>query len=301
MKRTPAGYLYALGATAIWSGNFIIARGFSTRVPPVSLAFWRWFTAVAVLAPFALPALVRHFPLVRRNLPYLAAVGFLGVTVFNTLVYIASHTTTAMNMSLISITFPVIIIVLSRFLYGERISPARAGGMVMVLCGVVLLVTRGDISILLRLSFSTGDIWMMLASTAFALYSILLRHKPADMEHRVLQLSSFVIGLLLLLPAYLLERASVPAPAADLPFIMAVLYAGVCASLIAYQLWNRAVGTIGPSEAGLVYYTLPLFSGVLSLLFLGEAVTPVHLVSSLLIIGGIVAANHVRTARGSAR
>ena len=45
---TATGYLFALGATAIWSGNFIVARGLSNDIPPVSLAFFRWMTAVLV-------------------------------------------------------------------------------------------------------------------------------------------------------------------------------------------------------------------------------------------------------------
>ncbi|MDT8378411.1 MAG: EamA family transporter [Desulfotignum sp.] len=43
-----AGYGFALTATALWSGNFIVARGLNHFIPPVSLAFYRWLTAVLV-------------------------------------------------------------------------------------------------------------------------------------------------------------------------------------------------------------------------------------------------------------
>ncbi|PID99762.1 MAG: EamA family transporter, partial [Acidobacteria bacterium] len=52
------GYVFAVAATAIWSVNFIIARGLVESIPPVSLAFWRWFVAVLVFLPFALKTLL---------------------------------------------------------------------------------------------------------------------------------------------------------------------------------------------------------------------------------------------------
>jgi drug/metabolite transporter (DMT)-like permease len=57
-----AGYGVALGATALWSGNFIVARGLNDLIPPVSLAFYRWLTAVVVFAPFAIQGFAKDWP-----------------------------------------------------------------------------------------------------------------------------------------------------------------------------------------------------------------------------------------------
>ena len=67
-----------------------------------------------------------------------------------------------------------------------------------------------------------------------------------------------------------------------------VLYVGLGASLAAYGLWNKAVVAIGPSLSGLIYYSLPLFSGLAAWSFLGELVGLTHLVSGCCILGGIV-------------
>ncbi len=53
-----AGYFFAIGATALWSGNFIVARGLSNIIPPASLAFYRWLVAVIVFSPFAIKSLI---------------------------------------------------------------------------------------------------------------------------------------------------------------------------------------------------------------------------------------------------
>ena len=111
------GYFFALGATAIWSGNFIIARGLNESIPPISLAFWRWVVAVVVFLPFALKPLIVEWHILKENIFYLSITSLLGITIFNTLIYFAGYTTTAINLSLISITFPVFIVILSRFFF----------------------------------------------------------------------------------------------------------------------------------------------------------------------------------------
>jgi len=111
------GYLFAICATAIWSGNFIVARGLHQSIPPISLAFWRWFVAVVVFLPFALKSLIDEWNSVRKNIIYLSVTALLGVTIFNTLIYFAGRTTTAINLSLISLSFPIFIIILSRIFF----------------------------------------------------------------------------------------------------------------------------------------------------------------------------------------
>jgi drug/metabolite transporter (DMT)-like permease len=290
-RPSPAGYFCAVAATAIWSGNFIIARGLSDNIPPVSLAFWRWTVAVAVFLPFAVRPLLAERRRLRPHLPYLCATAVLGVTLFNTLVYFAGHTTTATNLSLIAITFPVFILILSRIFLDERITLVRSAGILLVAFGVVLLITKGELSRLLNITFAIGDLWMLAASFIFAVYSLLVRRKPQTVSIWAFQLSTFLIGLLFLLPFYLWETAVVP-PFDPAPrTLLSIAYVGVFASLAAFLLWNRAILLIGPSRAGMVYYTLPLFAGFAAWVFLGEAVGVLHLISLVLILGGIVMAN----------
>lgn len=286
-----AGYLFALGATAIWSGNFIVARGLSDHVAPVSLAFYRWLTAVVVFAPFALRGVIGQRSVIRQHLPFLALTSFLGVTCFNTFIYVAGRSTTAMNLSLIAITFPVIIVFLSRVLFKEVLSIHKAAGMGMVLLGVVCLITQGRISVLMSISFAAGDLWMLAASFIFALYTILLKFKPQSLSVNTFQFTCFSMGLGFLFPFFLWEQAHAQFPLFTPTTVGAILYVGVFASLAAFIFWNKAIVGLGPSRAGMVYYTLPVFSGILSTLFLGEGMGWIHLVSFLLILSGIFLTN----------
>ena len=177
-----SGYLCAIGATALWSGNFIIARGLHESIPPVSLAFWRWVVAVLVFLPFAWKPLRAERHSLRQHLPYLAITALLGITFFNTLIYFAGRTTTAINLSLISITFPIFIVIMTRFLFGELFTRNKIIGILLVVTGVILLVTKGHPNALLAVSFAIGDLWMLCAAIIFAVYSILLKSKPPELS-----------------------------------------------------------------------------------------------------------------------
>jgi len=289
------GYLFAIGATALWSGNFIVARGLSDNIPPVSLAFYRWTVAVIVFTPFAIKNLLQEWPIIKKHITYFSITSFLGITTFNTLIYFAGKTTTAMNLSLISITFPIFIILFSRFLYEEVLTVEKGSGITLVLVGVLFLITKGKISTLLNISFTIGDVWMLTAAIIFAIYSLLLKNKPEGLSIKALQLSTFILGLLFLFPFFLWEQLTVHQSFLNQTTIPAILYVGIFASLCAFVLWNQSIIILGPSKAGMVYYTLPLFSGFLGYLFLNEKISMIHFYSMILIFSGIIATNHEST------
>lgn len=291
-KSLLAGYLCATGATVFWSGNFIVARELNDSVAPVALAFWRWLVAVLALLPFAIRPLIKQWPVVKNNLGYLAITAFLGVTVFNTLLYFGGQTTTALNLSLISITTPIFIIIFARLFYAEALTIKRVLGILLVATGVVVLITRGRLSSLVNLSFTIGDVWMLLAAMLFALYSILLIKKPENLGVRAFQLSTFILGFVLLLPFYAWEYTVVGPAVMDTAAVASIIYLGIFASLVSYMLWNQSVLLIGASRAGMVYYTIPIFSGVLAWYFLGEQIGLLHVASGLLIVAGILTANY---------
>jgi len=287
-----SGYLFAIGATALWSGNFIIARGLNESISPISLAFWRWVVAVIVFLPFALKPLISEWDILKENIPYLSITSLLGITIFNTLIYLAGHTTTAINLSLISITFPVFIVILSRIFFRELITFNKGFGIIVVAAGVILLITKGTLSRLLNISFAIGDVWMLVAAIIFAIYSILLKRKPEQLSIWALQLSTFILGLIFLSPFFIWEYVAAPPVEFDTKTVCSILYVGIFASLSAFVLWNKAIMTVGPSKAGMIYYTLPLFSGGLAYLFLKEDISIIHFYSVLLIVSGIFTANY---------
>lgn len=289
-SRHLSGALYALAATIIWSGNFIVARGLAAAIQPATLSTLRWGTAFAALLPLALVTAWRQRALLRRHLGFLILSGLTGVTFFNTLLYLAGRSTSAINLALIATSSPIFMIVFARLFLGEAITYRRLAGLLAAVAGVLLLLARGEFGHLLRLSFTAGDLWMLLAAMFFALYSIVVRRKPPAMAQATLLLGTFGLGLAGLVPWAGHECWQHGLPALDGRLVLAVLYVGLGASLAAFYCWNKAVAAFGPARAGMVYYSLPLFSGIEAWALLGEPMGLLHLASGLLILGGIILA-----------
>lgn len=288
------GSACALLATLIWSGNFIIARGLGDMISPVTLAALRWGTATLVILPFTIRIIWRERAMLIRHRRHLLLSALFGVTIFNALIYVAGHTTNALNLSLIATTTPVFVIILSRLFLGETMTRNRYVGLITAVAGIMLLVTRGDLDVLRDLTFHVGDIWMLGAGFLWAVYSILLKKKPQELNPYGYLGITFLLGVLPLIPAAILEQSLAPNLHLTPTVVGSVLYIGIGASIISYMLWTRAVTLVGPVTASLIYYSLPAFCAVEAYLFLNESVTMVHGLAFPLIVGGIVLATHPR-------
>ena len=189
------GYLCALTATALWSGNYVVARGLREAISPVSLATLRWSVASIAILPFALKQLIADWGVLKKHLPYLSITSLLGVSLFNTLIYLAGRSTTAINLSMIVSSFPVFIVLFSRVFLKERISLRRAAGIIIVFAGAAFLISKGQFSRILDIEPAAGDFWVLLAAILFAAYSILLGYRPDGMKLLPFQFTTFLLGL----------------------------------------------------------------------------------------------------------
>ncbi len=297
LKKFPprfSGVLLAIGATMIWSWNYIIARGFHEVIPPVTLSFLRWSVALTVITPFSIKHFIRDISAISKNVKYIILISFFGVTLFNTLVYIAGHSTEAINLSLIAITTPVFILIFNRIFFKEKMNIINIAGVFLTLSGIVILICRGSLKVLFAISFTPGDLWMLFAAITFALYSFLLRKKPAGIGGVSFLFVTFAAGLVMLLPFFLYEFNSEKQFSFSISIIFSILYIGIFASIGGFFMWNKAVEQIGAATSGIIYYSLPLFSTFWAILFLDEHIQLMHLVSLIFIISGILIATKKR-------
>lgn len=283
-------YLLLVLTTLFWSGNFVLARSVRLDVPPLGLSFWRWALAAALLLPFVWRTMVRDWPLVRANLGLVILLALLGVTGFNTFVYLGVQTTTASNAVLLQSVIPLLIILLSWLLLGVSITLAQGLGIALSLAGVLVIVTRGEPGRLLQLALVEGDLWVLAAVVSWALYSVFLRRLPAGLGGLTLLGYTVAIGVLAILPLYLGETLGGRTMMLEPVTIGSVLYVAVFPSLVAYLFWNRAVGEVGPNRAGQFIHLMPVFGSLLSVLLLGERLYAYHLAGILLVALGIYSA-----------
>lgn len=282
------GCLYALGATVLWSGNFVVARGLAGLLSPVEIAFWRWFLAFLMLVPFTLREVVTHWRLVLASWKLLCVMGILGISVINTLNYKAALTTDATSIALIATSAPVFMALISRLFLHEPLSRQQGIGLFVALTGVVVLVTRGDFSQLAGRNVAEGDFWALGGAVFFAVYTLLVRYRPAALPQLSFLTVIFGIGVLGLLPLLFREMLAGTVHLPTVPEFGCLVYIGLGASVLAFSCWNKAIDRIGPVRSGVLYYSIPLFSCVEASLFLGEQVTVPQVFGGVLIIGGIL-------------
>jgi len=285
------GYAFALLATILWSGNYVIARRLYDQIPPISLASWRWAIAIVVLAPFAYRELKSEWGLIRKHLRYLCGTALLGITLLNTFVYIAGRSSEAIKLSIITAAAPVFTILFASHLFKEPITRRRGIGLSLSISGIFVLISGGNISNILELRFSNGDIWILLSAMSFSGYSILVKKKPIEMGNTTFLFSIFVLGWLFLLPFHFWEHQTQGDWVLTINVLGNLLYLALGASIVALFAWNKAVEFVGPSGAAIIYYTLPIFSSIEAAMFLRENLKVIHALSFLLIVSGIVIAN----------
>ena len=297
MPQAALPYLLVTLAPLFWAGNFVLARALHESLPPVALSFWRWALAGLILLPFAWSGLWPQRRLLLRHWKVLGLLGLLGVTNFNTFVYLGLQTTTATNAVLLQSITPLLILGLSAPLLGQPVRGHQALGILLSLAGVAAIVARGNLAGLAGLRLNQGDLWVLAAAASWALYSVCLRWRPAELSPVSFLAASILAGTLPLLPLYLWDLGRNGGFAVNAQSLGAIGYVAVFPSLLAYLFWNRAVVELGANRTGQFMHLMPVFGALLSALLLGEHWHRFHLAGAGLIAAGIWISSRGRTTR----
>ncbi len=291
-RLTPSTVLLLLLPPILWAGNAVVGRMVAPLVPPATLNFLRWLLAGLLLLPMAGwllrpgSGLVTHW---RR----FALLGLLGVGLYNALQYLALKTSTPINVTLVASSMPVFMLVLGALFFGQTITRRQVAGALMSIAGVLLVLSHGDWEQLRQLRLVPGDLFVLLATAAWAWYSWLLtqRREPEAIRNdwAAFLLAQVVYGLLWAGAFAGAEWALTDAHIVwGLPLALALLYVALGPALLAYRCWGLGVQRAGPNTAGFFANLAPLIAAVLSSLLLGEPPHLYHGVAFVLIVGGIV-------------
>ena len=283
----PSPYLLLVLTTLFWSGNFVLGRAVHAVFAPFPLSFWRWSVALVVLLPFVWSSLRAQRPLLRRHWPILFLLSVLGVVNFNTFVYLGLQSTTATNAVIMLSVTPVLIVGLSFLLLRQTVTGWQALGIGVSLAGVLVIVGRGEWQSLLARQFNPGDLWILAAVLSWALYSVCLRWRPAELEPLNFQAATMLLGMIVLAPLYGWDLAHGRTFAITGATVVSIAYLALFPSILAYIFWNRAVAELGANRTGQVLHLMPAFGAILSMIFLGERLYGFHGAGIALIALGI--------------
>ena len=280
-------YLLLTLTVLFWSGNMVVGRGIRADVPPLALAFWRWAIAFLLVLPLAWPHFKAQWPLLRQGWKPIVLLGLLGVGSYNTFAYIALQYTSATNAVLLNSFIPVVTIAISWAFLGKHLRRLEGLGVVISLCGALTIIARGDPAILAHLDLNTGDVWMLGAVLAWAIYTVGLAWRPAGVHPMLMLAAMTAVGLAALAPAWLWEMAQGRHINVSPASLASLAYVGIFPSCLGYIFYNRGVAEIGASKASLFIHLMPVFGTILSALFLAEIPHWYHYLGIALIFSGI--------------
>ena len=281
-------------ASLFWSGNFVIGRFSSLEniVSPLSLAFYRWVIAFLILTPFCLQKAVKELPLLKKQPGMIFLIILTGPTLFNTLVYLGLTATTVINSLLIISTTPMLIILLNKLLYKAQTNIFQMIGIFISLIGVCYVIAKGSFQNIFDSEFYFGDLFILLAVTSWALYSIFLKKNETGVSGFSFLYLSFVFTVILLFPVYLYDIfIQDNFINIDQKTFLVIGYTGIFPSIISYMCWNTGVALIGPNKSGPFLHLMPIFGGILAFLVFRETLEIYHYAGILSVIVGIIITN----------
>lgn len=290
-KLTPSTVLLLTAAPALWAGNAIVGRLVRDAVPPMTLNLLRWSLALLILLPLGRAALRRENGVLANWRRY-SMLGLLGIGLYNSLQYLALQSSTPINVTLVASGMPVWMLLVGRLFFGVQVRPRQVAGAVLSIAGVLVVLSRGDLAQLAALRLVAGDLYMILATIAWAFYSWMLmqqRDVPGLRgDWAAFLLAQVAFGVLWSAGLSGAEAALVGVDIAwSWPVAAALLYVAIGPAILAMRAWGAGVARAGPTLAAFFVNLTPLFTALLSSTFLGEAPHLYHALAFLLIVGGI--------------
>lgn len=271
----------------LWAVNYYVARRAPGVIEPYTLATIRWGLAGLLLTAAARSELWgqrRHVAAVWYQYMVL---GFCGMVVCGAWVYIGAQSTEAVNIALIYSASPVLIALGSVLWLRERMRWPQVLGVVIALTGVLHVIVKGRWAALGQVQFVVGDLWILAAMVAWALYALLQKMWPSPMGPTA-RLAAMCWGAMPVLLAGTAWEMAQPAT----PGLTASAWAlGITAALVpgitAYWIYGWAQKMLGASKVAVTLYLGPLYGALVAWLMLGESLGWFHLQAAALILPGV--------------
>ncbi|MDB5792670.1 MAG: hypothetical protein JWQ80_2694 [Massilia sp.] len=290
-KLTTSTALLLTAAPALWAGNAIVGRLVRDAVPPMTLNLLRWSIALLILLPLGRAAL-RPENRVLANWRRYSMLGLLGIGLYNSLQYLALQTSTPINVTLVASGMPVWMLLVGRLFFDVPVKGRQLAGAVLSIAGVLVVLCRGDLAQLAALRLVAGDLYMILATIAWAFYSWMLMQQ-GDAPGLRADWAAFLLAQVAfgVLWSAALSGAEGLVIGIDIawswPVATALLYVAIGPAILAMRAWGAGVQRAGPTVGAFFVNLTPLFTALLSSAFLGEAPHLYHALAFLLIVGGI--------------
>lgn len=280
-------YILMVFAAFFWAGAFIAGKLSAPFIPPFTLTFLRFFFATIIMYFVVKAKDGRLYKLKREDYRVFLFTGIVGMFGYHVFFFTALKYTTAINSSIIGATNPIVTTILVILFLKDKISTKRLIGILLSFTGVILTITNADLNAIRIVSFNKGDIFMLVAVLMWASYGVYSKRVMHRFTPLILTFYSFLFCTVFIIPFVIYEKPWLILKTIPSYSYAAVIYMSIFASVIGYLVQQMAIKEIGPSRASIFINLVPVFSIILSVIILKETVSPIKLLTALLIISGV--------------
>jgi drug/metabolite transporter (DMT)-like permease len=288
-RQLPA--LVALVTVIVWGVNFPFLKIALAQLSPLAFTFWRYLLMLALA--WAVLAVQHRRSGMRLTVdatdyPRLALAGVLGFSLYMVLSIVGVSETTAFSNALMIALAPLFSALLLFAWKMERVRRIQVLGMVISLAGVVVfLADKASHGIGIA---TVGDLLSLLAALFYATYTVSLKPLLGRYPATVVTAYTLSIGAIPVLwlsaPAVLQQDWS----RVDLAGWSVLVWASIFPVYAAWTAWSWATARAGVARTNAFLYLVPVVSGVVAFLLLGEPFGPVKLAGAALALSGLVLA-----------
>lgn len=287
MKKTSSlsGHIGALITIFLWGTTFISTKVLLRSFQPVEILLIRFI--IGAIALFLIYPKIFKFTSWKREGTF-ALAGLLGISLYYLCENLALTYTLAANIGVIVSVSPLFIAILSAVLDHKRLSGSFMAGFVLAIAGIALISFNGTGGS--GHGSIVGDVLALLAAVIWALYSyIVTRMNTFHYNSFQMTRRTFMYGIIFILPIFWLTHGSINLPTLAEPLNLAnILFLGLGASALRFLLWTFVVQKLGPVQASIYLYLVPVVTVIAAWLILKEPITPAMIVGIVLTIGGLV-------------
>jgi len=284
-------YLKLLLMALFWGGTFIAGRLLVGEVEPFAAAFLRFTIASIVLLIITLRT-HKKLPPVQRNQWFpLLILGLSGVFAYNVFFFRGLQLIEAGRAAVIIANNPIVIAIFAAIFFGERLNPLKAVGILLSVCGAVVVISQGDPASLLDNGIGTGDLYILGCVGCWVTYSLVGRSVMRSFSPLVAVTYSSLIGALLLFPAACLEGLLKQIADYSLTAWLSLFYLGLCGTVLGFIWYYQGIQKIGSTRAGQFINFVPISAILLSAWLLEEPLTTSLLIGVFLVSSGVYLTN----------
>ena len=284
-------HLKLIIATSIWGLTPTVGKLLAPYEAPFIITFGRFLFASLWL--FILLASRKEFQRIvnRRFFILFIVLGLTGVFLHNVLMYKGLEYTTASVTSLIFAFIIVQVAVIDSFIYKRFPSLVSMSGMFLSILGIVVVVTRGDISSIEVDAFGLGELLVFGSALSWAVYTVVSRKALEKYSPIVVTSYASGFGLLLVLPFPLINMEGAMLILGDLKALLFIVFLGVFSSAITFIWHQQAIAKIGVLSTSMYLNLMPVFGVISAAVVLGEPIDLYVVIGGALVLGGIILVN----------